>query len=69
MKKLAVLSAAVLMLSACSSLVVMQNPKTNEIVQCNSNAVGPLHRQAENEDCAKAYEKAGWVRLTSDDDK
>jgi len=60
---------AVILLPACSSLVVMQNPKTNEIAQCNSSAFGPLHRQADNESCAKAYEKAGWVRLTPEDEK
>ncbi len=69
MKNVVILCGVLFLLSACGSMVVVQNPKTNEIVQCNSNALLASARAYNNNKCAKAYEKAGWVRLDPDADK
>jgi hypothetical protein len=63
---IALFSALLVGLSACGSTIVMQDPKTQEIAQCDSNTFLPIHRSVSNENCAEAYEKAGWVRLTPD---
>ena len=68
MRKIFTLSTSLFLLSACGSMVIVQNPKTNEIAQCNSNALLASERAHNNNQCAKAYEKAGWVRLDPDAD-
>ena len=68
MNKTLLTFCACITLSACAgSPIIMQNPKTQEVAQCNTAAVMGTERYVGNERCAKAYEKAGWTRLTSDD--
>lgn len=58
---------SVLVLSACAGkpmIAVMQNPKTGEIAQCKVSTADEDTARDEAEDCAKAYEKGGWVRLS-----
>ncbi len=54
-----------LLLAGCSSQVMLQNPKTNEIVKCESSNVDYINPTGATESCAKTYEKAGYVRVDS----
>jgi hypothetical protein len=58
---LAVLFVAAL--AGCSSSIVMQNPETKEIVPCAVTGVSQSLVDLAVDYCAKAYEKAGWVRV------
>lgn len=64
-ENLAFATIVVACLGGCSgpSLIVLHNPATGQMAQCQDDAgyYGTPHRV---EQCAKAYEKAGWVRLT-----
>ena len=41
----------------------MQNPQTKETVPCAVTGVAQSWVEMAAEYCAKAYEKAGWVRI------
>jgi hypothetical protein len=62
-----ILALTCVMLVGCApNLVVMKNPKTGQMAQCQGQAsnVGfgiPGHQEAEG--CAQAYQGEGWVRL------
>ena len=45
------------------SLIVLQNPKTQEVKECKGDPWASWDAYAATEACAKAYEKAGFVRL------
>jgi hypothetical protein len=51
-------------LSGCSNSIVMQNPQTKETVPCAVSGVSQSLVDMAVDYCAKAYEKAGWIRLT-----
>lgn len=61
--------AALLLTAGCAvnpknkTLIVVQNPETKEIIQCKGDPWASWDVYAQTEACAKAYEKAGWVRL------
>lgn len=63
MKTLAVVIVAAL-LSGCGP-VMLTNPKTGEIVQCNDNSqvFGYTGQKIANDKCAAVYERAGWLRM------
>jgi len=67
MKKAFFLTLISVMLSACAAPIIMQNPQTKEIAQCQASS-GTGDFGYKNEQCAKAYESAGWVRLNPDKD-
>ena len=54
-------------LASCANmppeLVVMQNPKTGEVVQCRHDAWGTFIRDDVSK-CVDGYTKAGWKALT-----
>jgi hypothetical protein len=54
------------LLVGCASPVVLRNPETGEMAQCQSDsmAFGTIGQTYSNEQCAEAYERAGWERLT-----
>lgn len=54
-----------LLLSGCSSQIMLQNPKTGEIAKCSSSNVDYVLPSNATESCAKAYEKSGWMRIDS----
>jgi len=55
---------ALFLLAGCASgVIMMQDPKTGQVFQCQRNAVSPLADYNANEDCARALERAGWKRL------
>jgi hypothetical protein len=59
-----VLPMALLLASACGpSLIVMHNPKTGEVAQCEADPWATFRPRAATEACAQAYEKAGWDRM------
>lgn len=45
------------------TMVILQHPETKETKECRGNALATWNVYAEVEECAKAYEKAGFVRL------
>lgn len=45
------------------TLIVLQNPETKETKECRADAWTTWNVYAEVEACAKAYEKAGFIRL------
>ena len=50
--------------SGCASgVIMMQDPKTGQVFQCQRNALAPLADYNANEECARALERAGWKRL------
>ena len=46
-----------------NTLVVLQHPETKDTKQCTADAWTTWNVYAATEACAKAYEKAGYVRL------
>jgi hypothetical protein len=61
------LAVIVVVLTGCAHAVVLQNPKTGEIAECNKESWlwgiwGTIDETTANEDCAEAYERAGWRR-------
>ena len=51
-------------LAGCSNSIVMQNPQTKETVPCAVTGVSQSLVDMAVDYCAKAYEKAGWIRVT-----
>jgi hypothetical protein len=49
--------------TGAKTLVVLKNPQTGQIAQCQDDA-RLIGSPARVDACAKAYEKEGWVRLT-----
>jgi hypothetical protein len=45
------------------TLIVMQNKKTGQMAQCESDDLYRKMAVEKVEACAKSYEKAGWVRI------
>jgi len=71
MKAVLVLSA-LLLVSGCAldpnnhTLIVLQNPVTKEMKDCTAgDPWATWNGYAHAESCAKAYEKAGFVRMGS----
>jgi outer membrane lipoprotein SlyB len=70
MKKTALLIAVGLVLAGCAAnpnnhtAVLLQNPKTKETKECKLGTWTSLDPYAGVEACAKAYEKAGFVRVS-----
>ncbi|MGH8477148.1 MAG: hypothetical protein ACRERV_05770 [Methylococcales bacterium] len=44
-------------------MIVLQHPKTKETKECRADAWTTWNVYAKVEECAKAYEKAGFVEL------
>lgn len=53
-----------LLLSSCSTMIVLKNPKTGEMAQCEADPWANWNVYAATESCAKGYEKAGWKRMS-----
>ena len=45
------------------TLIVLQHPETKDTEECRADAWTTWNVYAEVEACAKAYEKAGFIRL------
>ena len=58
MSRLILATATLLWLAACDSSIVLKNPKTGEIAQCNGR--WDSNRASI---CAQGYLSDGWVRL------
>jgi hypothetical protein len=49
-------------LAGCSDSIVMQDPQTNKTDDCAVTGMSQSLVNMATEFCAKAYEKAGWIR-------
>jgi hypothetical protein len=59
----ALIVMAAVMVAGCSTpTYVMKNPTTGEMAQCHGDS-GDWNPRAAANQCARAYEKAGWVRV------
>ncbi len=58
------LLAVSLLISACASPTVFQDPKTGQVSQCNASTPGvfPIIAQHEIDDCSAAFTRMGWVK-------
>lgn len=55
----------VLLLSGCApTLIVLQNPATGQMAQCQGANMSQILAQQDAEGCAKAYERTGWKRVS-----
>ena len=45
------------------TLIVMQNKKTGQMAQCESDDIYRKRAVEKVEACAKSYERTGWVRI------
>ena len=56
-----------LLLTSCSGpkAIVLRDPQTRQVVECKADpwATWEWDQASYNEDCAKKYERAGFVRL------
>lgn len=65
-----ILCLGLLMLTGCAmdpsnhTLIVLENPKTKQTVQCTADAWTTWNVYAQVEKCAEGYEKAGYKRLS-----
>lgn len=58
--------AALAVLSGCSATsLIMENPVTKDTARCEVIGLSARLVQQAAEYCAEAYEKHGWVRITS----
>jgi hypothetical protein len=62
------LAVIVVVLAGCGHAVVLQDPETGEMAQCNKESWlwgiwGSIDETKANEVCAEAYERAGWRRI------
>ncbi len=55
-------------LAGCTSagLIVMKNPRTDQVVICSGRQANAFDPYRSTEQCAKALEADGWNRLGSD---
>ena len=55
----------IVVLGGCANPVVLQNPETKEMAQCDSNswAWGVIGQKVANNKCAEGYEAAGFRRM------
>lgn len=66
MRNLICLTLVAIALNACAAgPLVLQNPKTGQIVQCSGNGIG-LERYYGNQDCANAYASLGYKQVNPD---
>jgi hypothetical protein len=62
-KRMMMLATLVLLLTGCGHAVVMRNPETGEVAQCNIEAgLGSFGQTIANQVCVDAYERVGWER-------
>jgi hypothetical protein len=64
MWKILIVAGAVLNLAGCETTIVFRNPETGEMAQCTTEGNSSLLAGREVEQCAAAYERAGWERTT-----
>jgi hypothetical protein len=62
------LAVIVVVLAGCSHAVVLQNPESGEMAQCNKESWlwgiwGSIDETSANEVCAEEYERVGWRRI------
>lgn len=62
MRGMVILLVAGLVGCAGQTLIVLKNPKTGEMAQCQTDS-SLFGAAAKADECAKAYEAAGWVRM------
>jgi hypothetical protein len=53
-----------LLLGACTANIVLKNPETGELAQCSTEGHYGYFAIKQAEQCATAYQKEGWKRLT-----
>ena len=65
MSKILAALALLISLGACGSPIVLQDPKTNQMAQCDTDDGfwGAMGQSVANGDCAEGYERAGWTRM------
>jgi hypothetical protein len=56
--------AAMLAFAGCESTIVFRNPETGDTAQCTTEGNSALLARRGVEQCAAAYERAGWERMT-----
>ena len=63
MRLVATLALVLLALAGCApSQIVLRDPQSGQTAQCQGDGAAQWNPQA-TEDCARAYEAVGWVRL------
>ena len=66
MSKILVATTVALLLASCGTPTVMYNPETKEMAQCERPPMGffgALGQSHAINECAEAYERAGWQRM------
>jgi uncharacterized protein YceK len=63
MRRILIAAALVLSLAGCESTVVLRDPETGDMAQCTTEGNSSLLARREVEQCAAAYERAGWERM------
>ena len=53
------------MLAGCANPIILRNPETSEIAQCDTSSwsLGAFGQMMQNCNCAKVYQAAGWERM------
>ena len=66
-KNIALCVALALFISGCASptLIVLHNPETKQMAQCQGDPKLHSNPQDAAEACAQGYEKGGYVRVSS----
>jgi hypothetical protein len=59
-----IVAGLVLALAGCETTVVLRNPETGAMTQCTTDGNRYLLARREVEQCAAAYERADWGRMT-----
>jgi hypothetical protein len=60
-----ILLAAIFLAGCGSTLIVLKNPQNGQIVQCSSGNSSQFIAQNEADNCAKAYEREGYQRISN----
>jgi hypothetical protein len=66
MRLVSILALVLLGLAGCApSEIVLRDPRSGQTAQCHGDGSSSWNPQA-TEDCARAYEAVGWVRVPQD---
>jgi PBP1b-binding outer membrane lipoprotein LpoB len=65
MRTLLLAAGMAVLLTGCMSPVVLRDPATGQVAQCNASAGGffPIIGQHQIDTCVESYERMGWKRI------
>jgi len=61
----AILIGALCVVACGPTLIVLKDPKSGQLVQCQSANASQIMAERDAESCAKAYEREGWQRISN----